>query len=251
MNKTCGDHRHAGGRKKCAFCFLTENETHDGPAASTPAANGCRHSFSVGKRHDVYGQGDPGDGFFYLISGLVALTLMDVRGNTVFVRLVGGGETFGYRSFLAEEDHSVTATTLTPARYCHLEQKAAEGLFASDDASQRLFIRQVARSLRHANEARLRALSMTVRERLVQFLLALADKARGEEAGNLTITLPMSRADMAHLIGTVPETLSRTLHKLKDDGVLTCTRDTVTFPDPDRARAEIEDWEEFGGGAFG
>lgn len=233
-----------GGGRKCAFCFLTENDAGDGPAEGTPAARGCGHSYSVDKHHDLFRQGDTGNGFFFLISGLVALTLMDPRGNSVFIRLVGGGETLGYRSFLAGDDHSVTATTLTPARYCHIERRLAERLFVDEAGSRHLFVCRLAKGLREANEERLRAYSMTVRERLVHFLLSLAERNRGvaTDDGALTITLPMSRGDLAHLIGTVPETLSRNLHKLRDDGIIDCRRKEVTFPDPDRARAEIEDW---------
>lgn len=228
--------------KKCAFCFLTDKADGAGPAANTPAARGCRHSFAVDKRHVIFSQGDPGDGFYYLISGLVALSLMDAKGNALSVRLVGSGETFGYRSFFAGDDHSVTATILTEARYCHIEHLAAKKLFTSDRSSQLLFMRRVAQGLRRANEARLRSLSMTVRARLVHFLLSLADSARGSEGGPLTITLPMSRGDLARQVETIPATLSRTLNKLQTDGVLECRREKFIFPNPDMARMEIEDW---------
>lgn len=241
--------------KKCAFCFLTDKADGTGPAPNTPAARGCRHSFGVDKRHVIFSQGDPCNGFYYLTSGLVALSLSDAKGNSLSVRLVRSGETFGYRSFFAGDEHSVTATILTPARYCHIEQWAAEKLFTSDRSTQLLFMRRVALGLRRANEARLRSFSMTVRARLIYFLLSLAESTRSSERGGLTVILPISRGDLARQIETIPVTLSRTLHKLQTDGVLICRRGRFNFPNPDVARMEIKDWlddfEEPGDRLFG
>ncbi|MEK7246301.1 MAG: cyclic nucleotide-binding domain-containing protein, partial [Pseudomonadota bacterium] len=57
----------------------------------------------------LYHQGDPCTGVFCLQSGLVGLRKVGADGNSVLVRLAQPGDTIGYRSFLAGEEHKLSA----------------------------------------------------------------------------------------------------------------------------------------------
>ena len=54
-------------------------------------------------------------------------------------------------------------------------------------------------------------------ERLAQFLISQSEKA----TGSATLTLPGMKKEVATRLGIKPETLSRTLKKLRDYGVET------------------------------
>ena len=57
-------------------------------------------------------------------------------------------------------------------------------------------------------------------EKLASFLLTLARRFGGEDADEVTITLPMTRADIADYLGLTIETVSRTFTKLRAAGVI-------------------------------
>ena len=57
-------------------------------------------------------------------------------------------------------------------------------------------------------------------ERIALFLHGLAERYRQLGRGTEALTLPMSREDLASYLGIVIETVSRTLSKLQDEGVI-------------------------------
>ena len=57
-------------------------------------------------------------------------------------------------------------------------------------------------------------------ERIALFLHGLAERYRQLGRGGDDLMLPMSREDIASYLGIVIETVSRTLSKLQDDGVI-------------------------------
>lgn len=71
-----------------------------------------------------------------------------------------------------------------------------------------------------------------VSTRLAAFLLGLADAA-----GRDTFTLGMTKGTLAARLGTIPETLSRTLRKLQQAGLATVDGRTLRILDRDRLEA--------------
>jgi len=58
-------------------------------------------------------------------------------------------------------------------------------------------------------------------QRVISLLLQLAAKlGRKDPQGSITIELLASREELAHLIGTTQETLSRRLSSLEEDGLI-------------------------------
>ncbi|MCB1153632.1 winged helix-turn-helix domain-containing protein, partial [bacterium] len=61
-----------------------------------------------------------------------------------------------------------------------------------------------------------------------------------DEDGNILIELPMSRQDIADMVGARPETIARTIRSLQDDGVATFKGREVMVPDLDALLDELE-----------
>jgi len=71
----------------------------------------------------------------------------------------------------------------------------------------------------------------TVEGRLVSYLVVLARKGEVPFADGVTITLDVEKGVLAARLGTIPETLSRTLKKLQEKGVLRVDRSNLTVLD--------------------
>lgn len=72
-----------------------------------------------------------------------------------------------------------------------------------------------------------------VPERLAQYLLTLSDRSERAEV----IQLDLPKGQLAALLGTIPETLSRTFYKLAQEGLIEVEGTTVHLSD--RARLEV------------
>jgi CRP/FNR family transcriptional regulator len=82
---------------------------------------------------------------------------------------------------------------------------------------------------------------MSVRARTAHLLLMLKDRfATVTEDGSLSFELPLSRKDMASIVGTRPETIARTIRSLEADGVTRFSGRRVTVHDLDALLDEVE-----------
>ena len=75
----------------------------------------------------------------------------------------------------------------------------------------------MAKDLEATEEALLHASALPVRARLAHLLLVLKDRyGTVDDTGELQIQLPLSRQDMAAMIGTRAETIARAVRSLED-----------------------------------
>lgn len=148
-------------------------------------------------------------------AGQIKQATLGEDGSQRLLRILGPGEFMGEHSVLTGRPAPREATAMTESQVCSLSGR---------DVQQWLDERpQLAVSLLNAVTARLEdtearlaeLMGSTVGRRLGEYLAAAADGAEGEP-----FDLPISKRDLAQLLGTTPETLSRRLRKMSDAGLL-------------------------------
>lgn len=189
----------------------------------------------------IFYQGNPCLGLYCIEEGTVALRKCDRQGNEVIVRLVHAGETLGMRTFFAESEYSASAVAQTSCRICFIDSSVAKQLLARNPLVNNAFLKKIASALREAEEDKLHFATLSVRARLAHLLLDLKDRY-GEMGDNyvLHIHLPLSRQDIASMIATRPETLSRTIKAMEQEGVAKFYKRMVQIPDLDILMDEID-----------
>lgn len=170
----------------------------------------------------IFYEGDKCDGIHFICHGLVGVRKIDAEGGSVLIRLAEEGDPLGYGPLIAEKDHYCTAEALQPTSVCFLRAEYLMELFHHNPALSFEFLRRASRDLGEARERFHQAVSMNLRLRLAHYLL-LMKKRYGHitDDGKLLIELPISRRDMAEMIGVRSESLSRTIRQLTDQGILT------------------------------
>lgn len=188
----------------------------------------------------VFAQGAPCLGVHCVESGLVALRKSDLEGNSIIVGLAHASDTLGYQALFGEGPHSTTAVALVPSRVCFVDAAAMAGLLAASPALALRYLRRAARELRAAEQERLAAATLPARTRLVQLLLGLADRYGAPGAGGgLVLDVPLSRQDMAALLGIRPESVARVVRALTDEELAIFDGRRVTIPDLGALLAEV------------
>ncbi|MDH5752959.1 MAG: Crp/Fnr family transcriptional regulator [Deltaproteobacteria bacterium] len=187
----------------------------------------------------IHRQGEGCTGVFTVHSGTVALRKTDGMGHSVLLRLVPAGETFGYSDCYAGQDYSSSGEAMEPSGVCFLERKALNSLLAANQELSRRFQEHLIRDYNTAKEAILQQAWLPVRARLAHLLSRLREHFGRREGGEGTaITPPLTRQDMADLLGTRQETIARTLHAMEQDGVLVLRGRTILVPDLGRLEEE-------------
>ena len=189
----------------------------------------------------IFYQGNPCLGVYGIEEGTVALRKTDSEGNGIIVRIAHAGQTLGYRAHFSGESYTATAETLSDARIGFIDRAGVMELLERSPNLGLGFLRRLANDLKESEDHRLQTATLPVRARVAHLLLSLKERfATADDAGHITLDLPLSRQDLAAIIGTRPETIARTIKALENDGVAAFDGRRVFIADLDALLDEIE-----------
>jgi CRP-like cAMP-binding protein len=166
---------------------------------------GAQMSFP--RNAEIYGEGEPADYIYRVISGAVRTYKVLADGR----RQVGGfylpGDMFGLEP---GEEHTFSAEAIAESKVLVIKQSAVMALAERDGEVARQLWNLTGRELSRVQDHIL-LLIKSAHERVATFLLEMAER---ECAGN-AVDLPMSRQDIADYLGLTIETVSRTLSHME------------------------------------
>jgi CRP-like cAMP-binding protein len=238
MAQTCI--RHEG--QACVVCHVgRRSDWHDLDQAASALLSSGRRRREYGSGEIVFAQGDHNDGVHCVSGGTVGIRRIDDNGNSVLLELAYPGDTIGYRSFLTGSEHKTSAEALGPSVVCHIDRATIAALLDGNPGLGLRFLKRSIGELEHAHEMMFRQATLSNRDKLVHLLLVLVGRhGRRNSNGSQSIDLPVSRRDLASMIGTRHETISRIISRLEADGVAHFSGRQVTIPSVEALAAEID-----------
>jgi CRP-like cAMP-binding protein len=174
---------------------------------------GVRRSFRKGER--IFSEGDAGTGFYAVLSGRVKISKVSTEGKEQILHLFGPGESFGEVSVFTGQGFPADAAAALPTTVLFFPRAAFSGLIRQDPALALNMLAQLSQRLRQF-AGLIEDLSLKeVPGRLAKYLLYLSGRNRD---GAVELDLP--KGQLAALLGTIPETLSRILAKMNRRGLI-------------------------------
>ncbi len=191
-----------------------------------PVADGTvcvlSHSFS---RRDLdagqilFEQDSENCGVFCVSKGLIALRTHHADGSSTLLRLAYPGEIVGFRAFLRNGQHRTEAQALIASRVCTVARRDAHQIIQANPSVLARLASRCIKEIDQNHERIIAAATTSNKQRLADLLLWLMEH-HGEPAGDhFRMHLPLSRSDLADLLGVQPETLSRLIGRLEKDGL--------------------------------
>ena len=191
------------------------------------------------KHQFVVREGEPGDTFFVIASGSVAVCRISPDGRETILSILKEGDFFGEMSMFDSSLRSASIKTLTDVEVGAVRQVDFLGLIDRNPQIGRLLVIELSERLRAANALIAATTSQDIRARLAALLLNLAEQF-GEAVDNGTrITLRLTNQEMANMIGTTRETVNRTLNRFWDDRLVDMRTAHVVVTEPDKLRSLI------------
>ena len=189
----------------------------------------------------IFFEGEPSHGIYCITSGTVAIRKIDADGNAVLVQLAYPGDTLGYRGLLLDENRCSSAEALGSSKVCFIDQRIVRTLLDRNPALGLQFLRRVTADLDDAYAKLLQNASFSNRTKFIHLLLVLMNRhGRTATDGSRVMQLPLSRRDMASMIGARHETLSRIIGRLEEDGIARFSGRTVHVTRPHYLLDEIK-----------
>jgi CRP/FNR family transcriptional regulator len=171
-------------------------------------------SFSRGQT--IFSEGDPGTGFYVVVSGRVKIYKLSADGKEQILHIFGGGEPFGEVPVFEGRRFPAHAVALDETRCLFFSRSAFIDLISRNPSLSLNMLAVLSRRLRRFTVLVDDLSLKEVPGRLAAHLLYLSD--RNEGADDLELDVP--KGQLAGMLGTIPETLSRILTKMVKQGMI-------------------------------
>jgi CRP-like cAMP-binding protein len=175
-----------------------------------------------GKGMTIFLEGDACDGFYIVASGKVKIYKVSFEGKEQILHIYGPGNPFGEVPVFAGKKFPANAQTLLKSHLLFFPRMAFIDLISKNPSLALNMLAELSMRLRQFT-VQIENLSLKeVPGRLASYLLYLAK----EQSHVDTVTLTISKGQLASLLGTIPETLSRILTKMTQQHLIeTSSRD--------------------------
>jgi len=164
----------------------------------------------------IFSEGDEGDGFYVVSTGRVKIFKLSHEGKEQILHIFGAGEPFGEVPVFSGEHFPAHAETLEESNILFFPRSAFVELIKKNPSLALNMLAVLSRRLRRFS-ALIEDLSLKeVPGRLSAYLIYLSETKN--RSANLT--LDISKTQLASLLGTIPETLSRILSRMSAEDLI-------------------------------
>lgn len=175
-------------------------------------------SFNKGRL--IFQEGDAGNGFYIVNTGKIKVFKLSFEGKEQILHIYGPGHTFGEVPVFEGKNFPASAMAIENSGILFLPRDAFVNLITTTPALSMNMLADLSKRLR-AFTIQIESLSLKeVPARLAAYILTLSSEQKSVQISGQNnqqmVTLPISKAQLANLIGTTPETISRIFKKMAD-----------------------------------
>lgn len=195
-------------------------------------------SLSWGEGDPLYEAGAPADHLYVLAAGRVRVTQPTPGGQDVLTDILTPGDLFGALSTLGQPEYPESAEAMTTSCALRIDPAAFRSVLTEHPQVALRVLDDVAARLARARSDVGRISTGSVAQRLATTLLRLAATLGQDRAGGGTLLqVPLSRADLAGMTGSTPESVSRVMSRWRAEGVIDSGRRWTAILDRERLQA--------------
>lgn len=195
-----------------------------------------------GKRETLFHQGDPGEEFMILTEGSVKVELMNAEGKELTLTILTPFQFLGELALLDDVPRSATVVSMENSVLLSVNKRDFARLLESYPRMSIPMLRQLTRRVRVLTDDIASMAFLDSYSRVTRKILNLAEEMGQTNAdGHILIDRPLTHQQLANLVGTTRETVTKILNEMKDNGLLDIRRHRITILDREEllARADL------------
>src|SRR6202142_2526193 len=219
-------------REEHLFCHL--------PEAALQRLNDIKSTAVYPKSAMLFIEGQQPRGVFVLCTGKAKLSTSSAEGRTVITKISEAGDVLGLSAVISHRPYEVTAEMIEPGQANFITRDALLHFLREHGEVALRVAEQLSRNYYSAYEG-IRTLGLTnsPSERFAKLLLGWCNESRNGELHNgdpVQVKLTLTHEEIAEIIGTTRETVSRLFSQLKKKQLLQLKGATLII----RNRAALE-----------
>lgn len=185
-----------------------------------------KHSQLYSRNSYVFAEGQYPRGAYCIHRGHVKISKESPDGREHIVSFAGTGDIIGYSALLAAEKYGVSCIAVQDSSICLIP---SEIFFRNirDNPSMALNVMQrLSSEVRFSHQRMVELAHKSIRERVAEALLIIKE-AFGVDHDGITLLSPLTREEIASIVGTAPESVIRTLSEFKSDRLIATNGRTI------------------------
>jgi len=181
------------------------------------------------KRDVVLQKGGSGDGLLFLLSGQLQVIDVTEDGRAIGLRMLAPGDFFGEIAVINNSTRSASVVAMSNVLVAFLPAAAALHLFAHSPPVAAQMLRYLAQKIQRDSEFRALLSINNTAKRIYTFLILMQNKTPG--GPDVVENLP-THQDIANMINTSRETVTRSLLTLVQQGIVEKEAHRLIIRDP-------------------
>ncbi len=176
----------------------------------------------------LFVEGEQPRGVFILCSGRAKLTTSSTEGKVLIVKIAEPGEVLGVSATILGKAYEVSAETIEPAQLNFIKREDFLKFLNMEPEACMHTAQQLSEKY-HAAQREIRSLglSQTTAEKLAKLLLDWCDRGGEPTPKGLRLKVLLTHEEIAQMIGTTRETVTRLLSDLKRRKIIEVKGSTV------------------------
>jgi CRP/FNR family transcriptional regulator, dissimilatory nitrate respiration regulator len=181
----------------------------------------------VGKKEVLFSEGEKAKGFYVILSGKVKLYKISPEGKEQILHVVSAPDAFAEAALFLEGNYPAFAEALSDGQLLFFPKRDFIQLIGRNPQLSINMIISLSHFLRKFASL-IEELSLKeVSSRIAKYLIDLSLKLSKEGKSPKEVELDLSKTQLASKLGTISETLSRTLAKMKAKGIIDVKKNKI------------------------
>lgn len=187
------------------------------------------------KKNIVFHEGDYGDALYIIKNGRIKIAKVAIDGREKTLTILKAGDFFGEMAIFDDMPRSATAEAMDhDVKLLSISKNDFEQLIMSTPSIAIKIMKDLTRRIRQVNEQVQDLAFKDVHGRVASTIYNLL-KTEKEVSKNPKVSqLKMTHQDLANMVGSSRETVTRALNRLQDEGVISISHQQISVLDLDR-----------------
>lgn len=175
----------------------------------------------------VFMEEDPSEWFYIVAEGRVKVIKHSKIGKDIILEMISPGEVFGGVAVMDRRPFPASAQAMETLKVIRISRKTLFDVMEEYPLLKLTIVKAFSDRLRNAHETLKNIATERVEKRVASLLLKLSEKAGSDEEGFRKLDFPLTRQDIAEMVGTTVETSIRTMSKFQKLGLIKSSRGRI------------------------
>lgn len=188
----------------------------------------------------LFMEGENARTVFIISEGKVKLTTSSTEGRTLILGLAGPGEALGLSAIILDQPYDISCETIEPSKIEHIKKQDFLKMLNENHEISICAASQLSEQYYDAQkEIRSLGLSHTTTEKMARLLLDWANSDGQETDKGIRLRVLLTHEQIAQMLGTTRETVTRILSDLKKKEIIQVKGSTILITNRGKLEALV------------